>query len=110
MQSRQIDPEMQLTLERLIKIETLAEEILVLRQQNIEYNRKKEHNREAVGAMRRGEVQSNNKLWMAYGDLMLKLPRKTLVSVIEKEQAEHPMEEVRRRLAENRPRRKFFGM
>jgi len=47
---------MQSTLDRLIQVETLAEEILVLRQQNIEYNRKKEHNREAMGAFRRGEV------------------------------------------------------
>ena len=47
MAQKQIDPEMQTTLERLIQVETLAEEILVLRQQNIEYNRKKEFNREA---------------------------------------------------------------
>lgn len=77
---------MQVTLDRLIKIETLAEEILVLRQQNIEYNRKKEHNREAMGAFRRGEVQSNNKLWMSYGDLFIKMPRKNMVSLIEDEQ------------------------
>ena len=85
--ARQIDPEMQTTLDRLIQIETMAEEILVLRQQNIEYNRKKEHNREAIGAMRRGEVQSNNKLWMSFGDLIVKMPRKNVVSLIEKEQA-----------------------
>ena len=51
-----MDPEMQETLNRLIKIETITEEILVLREQNMEYNRKKEHNREGMGAMRRGEV------------------------------------------------------
>ena len=78
---------MQTTLDRLIQIETLAEEILVARQQSIEYNRKKEHNREAMGAMRRGEVQSNNKLWMSYGDLIIKMPRKNCVNLIEKEQA-----------------------
>ena len=78
---------MQSTLERLIKIETIAEEILVLKQQNIEFNRKKEFNREAIGAMRRGEVQSTNKLWMSYGDLIIKLPRKNVVSIIEAEQA-----------------------
>ena len=84
--NKQIDPDMQTTLDRLISIETLAEEILVLRAQNLEYNRKKEHNREAMGAFRRGEVQSNNKLWMTYGDLFVKLPRKNLVSIIENEQ------------------------
>ena len=84
--NKQIDPDMQTTLDRLISIETLSEEILVLRAQNLEYNRKKEHNREAMGAFRRGEVQSNNKLWMTYGDLFVKLPRKNLVSIIENEQ------------------------
>ena len=81
-----LDPEMQLTLDRLIKVETLTEEILVLREQNMEYNRKKEHNREALGAMRRGEVQTNNKLWMTWGDLVIKMPRKNLMNVIEAEQ------------------------
>ena len=85
-QNKQIDPDMQVTLDRLIKVEMLAEEILTLQQQNIEYNRKKEHNREAMGAFRRGEIQSNNKLWMTYGDLIIKMPRKNLVSVIETEQ------------------------
>ena len=40
-----------------------------------------------MGAMRRGEIQSDNKLWMTYGDLIIKMPRKNLVSVIEKEHA-----------------------
>ena len=84
---KQIDPEMQNVLDKLIKIETLAEEILLMRQQNLEYNRKKEHNREAMGALRRGEIQTNNKLWMTYGDLFVKLPRKNLVNIIEAEQA-----------------------
>ena len=39
-----------------------------------------------MGAFRRGEVQTNNKLWMTYGDLFIKMPRKNLVSLIEKEQ------------------------
>ena len=39
-----------------------------------------------MGAFRRGEVQTNNKLWMTYGDLFIKLPRKNLVGIIEKEQ------------------------
>ena len=40
-----------------------------------------------MGALRRGEIQTNNKLWMSYGDLFVKLPRKNLVSIIEGEQA-----------------------
>ena len=76
---------MQITLDRLIKCEQLTEEVLVLREQNMEYNRKKEHNREGLGALRRGEVQTNNKLWMSWGDLLVKMPRKNLVAVVEAE-------------------------
>ena len=85
--ARKIDPMMQEALDRLIKIEGLAEEILFTREQHMEYHRKREHNREGLGALRRGEVQTSNKLWMIYGDTFLKLPRKTLLSAIESEQA-----------------------
>ena len=51
----------------------------------MEYNRKKEHNREAMGALRRGEIQTNNKLWMTWGDLFVKMPRKNMVALIEAE-------------------------
>ena len=52
----------------------------------MEYHRKREHNREGLGALRRGEVQNSNKLWMIHGDSFFKLPRKNLLSVIEEEQ------------------------
>ena len=85
---QKMDPEMHTLLDRLIQIETLAEEILTLKAQHLEFHKKKEANREAMGALRRGEIQSNNKLWMSYGELIVKLPRKNMVSMIEKEQAE----------------------
>ena len=83
---RKIDPVMQAALDKLIKVEELGEEILLIREQHMEYHRKREHNREGLGALRRGEVQTSNKLWMIHGDTFLKLPRKSLLSAIESEQ------------------------
>ena len=40
-----------------------------------------------MGALRRGEIQTNNKLYMSYGDLIIKMPRKNIVNLIETEQA-----------------------
>ena len=49
-------------------------------------NESKEANRECLGAFRRGEIQTNNKLWVTVNDLQLKLPRKNAVAMIEAEQ------------------------
>ena len=83
-----IDPEMQETMERLVKIEVLAEELHSLRAQSLQLNEKKETNRECLGAFRRGEIQSNNKLWFCLGggQLLTKVPRKNAVSMIEEDQ------------------------
>ena len=84
-----IAPEMQETMQRLIKIEILAEELESLRVENLQFNEKKEKNRECLGAFRRGEIQSNSKLWYAMGgdgNMLVKLPLKNAVSMIETEQ------------------------
>ncbi len=55
----------------------------------IEYDRKRNYNRECLGAFRRGEVQTNNKLWMAIGgggQSLVKLQRKNVLSIVEGEQ------------------------
>ena len=83
-----IAPEMQETMQRLIKIEILAEELESLRVENLQFNEKKEKNRECLGAFRRGEIQSNSKLWYAMGgdgNMLVKLPRKNAVLMIETE-------------------------
>ena len=83
-----IAPEMQETMKRLIQIETKSEEIEALRVQNLTYNEKKENNRECLGAFRRFEIQSDAKLWYAMGgdgNMMVKLPRKNAVHMIESE-------------------------
>ena len=51
-----IAPEMQETMQRLIKIERIAEEIESLRVQNLTFNEKKEKSRECLGAFRRFEI------------------------------------------------------
>ena len=84
-----IAPEMQETMQRLIKIERIAEEIESLRVQNLTFNEKKEKNRECLGAFRRFEIQSDAKLWYAMGgdgNMLVKLPRKNAVHMIEAEQ------------------------
>ena len=84
-----IAPEMQETMQRLIKIEMLAEELESLRVENLQFNEKKEKNRECLGAFRRGEIQSDSKLWYAMGgngNMLVKMPRKNAVQMIEAEQ------------------------
>lgn len=76
---------MQATMARLIKIEKLAEQLAVLQAQNISLNERKEANRECLGAFRRSEIQSNNKLWLQVNELSVKLPRKSAVAMIEAE-------------------------
>lgn len=53
----------------------------------MQLNEKKEANRECLGAFRRGEIQSNNKLWVQVNELSIKLPRKNAVGLIEADQA-----------------------
>eukprot|EP00347_Sterkiella_histriomuscorum_P004239 403361214 len=79
--------EMQETMKRLIKIEKLAEEVINLKQLLIEYDRKRNHNRECLGAFRRGEIkQQSSKLWISYGDNMLRMPRKNILAIVEGDQ------------------------
>lgn len=58
---------------------------------NLQYNERKEKNRECLGAFRRTEIPADaSKLWFAMGanaSLMIKLPRKNAVQQIENEQA-----------------------
>lgn len=57
---------------------------MTLRHQLVEYDRKRNHNRECLGAFRRGEIkQQSSKLWISYGEQMLKLPRKSILSIVE---------------------------
>ena len=76
------------TMKRYVKIERIAEDILTLRQEMVEFDRKRNYNRECLGAFRRGEVQTSSKLWMTIGSgtdsqMFVKLPRKNLVTMIE---------------------------
>jgi hypothetical protein len=51
-----ISGDMAETMKRLTKIERLVEELLTLRQEMVEFDRKRNYNRECLGAFRRGEI------------------------------------------------------
>eukprot|EP00050_Salpingoeca_kvevrii_P002955 m.209472 g.209472 ORF g.209472 m.209472 type:complete len:126 (+) comp10725_c5_seq2:17-394(+) len=69
------------------RIEALAEEILLARQQIVDMDRRHNSNREALAQMRRHRLQHADKVWMNFGDVFLKLPRDTCQKLIEQEQA-----------------------
>jgi hypothetical protein len=64
-----LSQEMQLTLNELIAIEKLAEDIITLRHQQVDYDRQRNYNRECLGAFRRGEIKpvSATKVWLTFG-------------------------------------------
>ena len=69
----------------------MADELETLRVENLQFNERKEKNRECLVAFRRQEIETDkSKLWYTMGSnasLMIKLPRKNAVQVIEAEQA-----------------------
>ena len=77
---------MQAAMDRMRRMERIVEDIGGKRAEMVELDRKRQVNRECLGAFRRGEVQSNTKLWMSIGDNMLKLPRKNIIAMVEGEQ------------------------
>ena len=83
--------------ERLTKAERLGEEVLAERQQQIELDRRRNQNREALAAFRRMEREataddsaaadaSSEKHWMCMGDLFMRRPRGTARQMLEEDQ------------------------
>eukprot|EP00826_Nyctotherus_ovalis_P050640 TRINITY_DN6235_c0_g2_i2.p1 TRINITY_DN6235_c0_g2~~TRINITY_DN6235_c0_g2_i2.p1 ORF type:complete len:175 (-),score=62.22 TRINITY_DN6235_c0_g2_i2:145-669(-) len=79
---------------QMIEIEKLAEEILSSRSIITEYNSRKDQNKEALNALKQGEVQSgfflvtvDAKLWMNFSRMFIKVDRKRLLHLIEGDQA-----------------------
>ena len=53
---------------RLVQIERLADELESLRVENLQFNERKEKNRECLGAFRRQEIPADKaKLWYTMG-------------------------------------------
>ncbi|KAI9350023.1 hypothetical protein DFJ73DRAFT_394194 [Zopfochytrium polystomum] len=67
-------------------VERLAEEVLTDRQLVVDYDRRRNENREALGAFRRKEVETG-RVWCLVGGVMMKMEHSSVVSMITEEQS-----------------------
>ncbi|KAI9247481.1 p53 and DNA damage-regulated protein 1-like protein [Phascolomyces articulosus] len=67
--------------------ERLADEILINKQAVIDYDRRRNGNREGLNQLNKGKIKNDKKVWMmAGGDLFIRLPTKEAKDYIEKDQ------------------------
>ncbi|KAI8887395.1 hypothetical protein K501DRAFT_330624 [Backusella circina FSU 941] len=66
--------------------EHLAEEIIFNKQLVVDYDRKRNSNREALTQIKK-KVGDEKKLWTFFGDMFIKLPTEKTKELIEKDQA-----------------------
>ncbi|KAK7788556.1 hypothetical protein R5R35_011746 [Gryllus longicercus] len=71
------------SLKHLSEVEKLGEEILVDRQEIVALDKRRNHNREALRALKNG---AGSKTWMAVGSLLIKLPQEQASKALEKDQ------------------------
>ncbi|KAI7907559.1 uncharacterized protein BX663DRAFT_3805 [Cokeromyces recurvatus] len=67
----------------LAEKEHLAEEILINKQAVVDYDRKRNSNREALSQLKKME---DKKTWTFFGDMFIKLPAKDTKMLIERDQ------------------------
>ncbi|KAI8090024.1 uncharacterized protein BX664DRAFT_386418 [Halteromyces radiatus] len=67
------------------KKEHLAEEIIINKQMLIDYDRKRNSNREALNQFKKN-LKDEKKVWINLGDMFIRLPTKEAQQVIEKDQ------------------------
>eukprot|EP00729_Bicosta_minor_P001508 gene1508-35469_t len=72
----------------LAAAEQVAEEVMMDRHQIVAFDRRRNHNREALGEMKRKRLVNANKVWFNMGELFIKLPRDDAIKMVETEQAE----------------------
>ncbi|KAI7867678.1 hypothetical protein BDF14DRAFT_645184 [Spinellus fusiger] len=71
----------------LMERERLAEEVLVNKQLLVDYDRKRNGQREALNQWRQGQgMHTANKAWMQLGDMFIRLPADKAKQWIEKDQ------------------------
>ena len=87
----------ELTLKTVSEIEELAEEILTDRAQIIDYDKKRNGNREALNAVKNNP---NNKQWFCVGNMFLKIPEEQVKEIIIKDQKiiDEEMDKLRKNL------------
>eukprot|EP00128_Syssomonas_multiformis_P004626 Colp12_sorted_trinity150504_noHs@19220 len=69
----------------LSKLEILGEDILVEKQQIVDFDRKRNTNREALGSFRRKE-HTDKKAWTWIGSMFIKLPSDATIKLLEEDQ------------------------
>lgn len=73
----------ELTLKTISEIEELAEEILTDRAQIIDYDKKRNGNREAISAIK---DNSSKKQWFCVGNLFIKIPEEQAKQILVEDQ------------------------
>ncbi|KAJ3116686.1 p53 and DNA damage-regulated protein 1 [Phlyctochytrium bullatum] len=73
-------------IEKQVEIEGLAEQILVNRRLIIDYDRRRNTNREALRCFHRKDLEDGKRVWFNCGTLMLKVDQDTAKRVILEEQ------------------------
>lgn len=75
-------------LHRMRKTERLGEEILIERQQVIDYDRRRNTNREALGELTRRSMKDSSKVWINFGNLFIRMNKPVAVKLVEDDQQE----------------------
>eukprot|EP00743_Colponemidia_sp_Colp-15_P009315 GILK01010182.1.p1 GENE.GILK01010182.1~~GILK01010182.1.p1 ORF type:complete len:169 (-),score=21.00 GILK01010182.1:69-533(-) len=78
---------MQDVIDHTSRVEALAEDILLDRQQMIDFDRKRNANREALGFFRRGDIPAGSKQWVCAGDFFIKMSDQHIKTSIQHDQA-----------------------
>ncbi|KAG0057409.1 p53 and DNA damage-regulated protein 1 [Gryganskiella cystojenkinii] len=65
--------------------ELVAEEILTNKELIVDYDRRRNSNREALGKLKK-ELGQEKKVWVNLGDMFIKLPKKNVETMIKKDQ------------------------
>ncbi|KAI8599730.1 hypothetical protein EDD21DRAFT_379052 [Dissophora ornata] len=67
------------------KREIVAEEILVNRELIVDYDRRRNSNREALTKLKK-DLSQEKKVWVNLGDLFIKLPKQNVETIIKRDQ------------------------
>nr|XP_002131860.1 p53 and DNA damage-regulated protein 1-like [Ciona intestinalis] len=73
------------------ELEQLAEDVLSDKQQIVDLDKKRNSNREALAALHKkttAPASSQNKTWLNFGGVFLKLPKKSAITMLQSDQAE----------------------
>eukprot|EP00002_Diphylleia_rotans_P030686 TRINITY_DN6327_c0_g1_i1.p1 TRINITY_DN6327_c0_g1~~TRINITY_DN6327_c0_g1_i1.p1 ORF type:complete len:131 (+),score=35.60 TRINITY_DN6327_c0_g1_i1:80-472(+) len=67
-----------------VQVEELAEAVLIGQQQLIDYDRKRNSNREALNALKK--VAPDQKVWTCFGDMFIKFPQPATKKILDENQ------------------------